>query len=214
MKKPYFLRYGIGYLVAIVIVLLLWLDSAHCSDVTVFGHHWSTIGKVHVHKHSVTFKVSKREDDNYLTSKDLMGYGKYTMTFKVSPNKSGAVAAGYSYLPYSETEIDVEEQGVKPGEVEFTNWVTPLMGTMCRAKFLAPTKLHTFSYVWTPRLVTYFVDGVKVCEAVTTVPTKDANFIFEFYSTDDASWGGKWVKAKRRMTVTDFKFEPWLWRQQ
>lgn len=191
------------------LIALLFLSSlCFAGDATVFGHRLETRGRVHVHRHSVTFDVSKPEDDDYLTSKDRMGYGLYTMTLRMKPNQSGAIAAGYSYLPNSTTEIDVEEQGSRPGEVEFTNWVNPQTGTMHRAQFSTQYEYHTFSYLWAPGRIAYFVDGVQVCVSTTNVPTEPANFVFEFYATDDATWGGAWVKQKRRMTVVDFSFTP------
>jgi hypothetical protein len=196
--------------VRLLLAAVLALSSlCYCTDVGAFGYRWETLGKVHVHRHSVSFDVSKLSDDDYLTSKDLMGYGTYTMTFKVHPVKSGAVAAGYSFLLGSATEIDVEEQGSKPGEVEFTNWINPFNGVMCRAKFQNANKAHTFTYEWKPGYIAYHIDGVEVCKSFVYIPKLPANFVFEFYAMDDESWGGVWKKAKRRMTVTGFKFEPW-----
>jgi beta-glucanase (GH16 family) len=114
----------------------------------------------------------------------------------------------------SETEIDVEEQGSKPGEVEFTNWVNPLMGTMHRSLFEKPKQFHVFTYVWIPGKITYFVDGEEVGESITNVPNLPANFVFEFYAMNDETWGGTWKRGKRHMTVVDFHYSPkYYWRQ-
>lgn len=142
-----------------------------------------------------------------IKSKQVFGYGTYTFVMRMSSTSdtpdgpgsaaSGSVSAGWNFLPGSETEIDIEFRGDIPGEIRCTNWVNfkpTSLKTVKKTTTLAPARpaeaFHTYTFVWTPGKVIWYMGGQKIAENTTNVPSKPAQIRFNHWGTDSTGFGG------------------------
>lgn len=145
-----------------------------------------------------------------IVSQDFFGFGTFEFTADMPMGVSGTVSAGFLYLPKSETEIDVEQQGTAPGRFDFTNWTSesPKHKTTSNATGFAAGP-HKFVIVWNPKKVEWRIDGRVVATHITNIPQKKAHFIFNVWGTNSPNWGGTaTVNHQRQMTVSSFQFTP------
>jgi beta-glucanase (GH16 family) len=136
------------------------------------------------------------------------GYGTYTFTYLQDVVQSGSIAAGFSYLSGSVTEIDVEQQGQYPQRWDFTNWLTTLHKDTSFVEGYPANEPHTIEYVWTPSQITWYMDGQQVAQHHEYIPSTPAPFLLNFWGTNSRNWGGLATKGTRHMIITGFNYQP------
>ena len=145
-----------------------------------------------------------------IVSQTLFGFGTFQFSADMPMGVSGTVSAGFLYLSDSETEIDVEQQGCKPGRFDFTNWTSESkqLKKNSDATGFDPGP-HRFVIVWTPKKIEWSIDGVMVATHIEKIPQKEAHFIFNLWGTNSPNWGGTaTANHQRQMTVSSFQFTP------
>lgn len=142
-----------------------------------------------------------------IVSQNFFGFGTFEFTADMPMGISGTVSAGFLYLPKSETEIDVEQQGSHRGRFDLTNWISESSKTSSNVTGFAAGP-HKFVIVWN-RKVEWRIDGRVVATHITNTPQKKAHFIFNCWGTNSPNWGGTaTVNHQRQMTVSSFQFTP------
>lgn len=136
------------------------------------------------------------------------GYGTYTFTYSQDVVQSGSIASGFSYLSGSVTEIDVEQQGQYPQRWDFTNWNTTSEKDASFVDGYDATQPHTISYVWQADGIQWYLDGQLVADHDQDVTSQPAPFLFNFWGTNDANWGGLATAGTRHMIITGFSYQP------
>jgi endo-1,3-1,4-beta-glycanase ExoK len=166
--------------------------------------------------------------DAEIMSNEVFGYGTYTFVMRMSstadrPNASGeavkgSVSAGWNYFKNSETEIDVEFRGDIPDEIRCTNWVnhTPsnwksMKKTTTVVKSSPATAFHTYTFVWTPGKIIWYMGGQKIAESTTNVPSRPAQIRINHWGTNSTGFGGMATPGVTRyMYVKSVSFTPWV----
>ncbi len=156
------------------------------------------------------------------------GYGTYTLIMKASSNEinplgrgdsvSGSITGVASYLDQSETEIDIEMEGIssRSSLTQTTTWVDVTKDS--ETKQIPPSKresalphhgFHTYKYIWTPGVVRFYRNGVLIATHKKVVPYKPAKFLLNHWGTNDPLWGGKATPGvDRYVFIKRFTFKP------
>ncbi len=142
-------------------------------------------------------------------SKATCGYGTYEWTMKMSSEAicptciglvdSGSVSAGFLYVNNSQTEIDFEFSALTPDSLWLVNWLNPNPRqdpTSANETFDQVTPFdstsgfHTYTFVWSPGKISYYIDGIWKADHTTNVPSAAAYFMINHWGTDSNNWGG------------------------
>lgn len=142
-------------------------------------------------------------------TKAACGYGTYEWTMRMSSSAicptcvgaaySGSVSAGFLYVNNSQTEIDFEFTATTPQSIWLVNWLNPNPATdptsaneqYTQASLPSVTdQFHTYSFVWAPGSITYYIDGVLADTHTSNVPSAPAYFMINHWGTDSPNWGG------------------------
>jgi beta-glucanase (GH16 family) len=156
-------------------------------------------------------------DGALVYTRKTYGYGTYTWTMRMSSTAttfdgtgyptSGSVSAGFLYVNNSQTEIDFEFPGYSvdseyPSDTLYlVNWLNTNPSsdpTGSEETFTVETGLnvattfHTYSFVWQPGEIDYYIDDnpVPVATHTTNVPSAPAHFMINHWGTDSDNWGG------------------------
>lgn len=155
------------------------------------------------------------------------GYGTYEFVMKASSDASnptvvgksvsGSITGAGSFLDLSETEIDVEMEGLpeRANLTQTTTWThedkpsETYMVVPPATNDLAHQGFHTYVYVWSPGIIKFFRDGRLISTHEHVVPEKPASFLFNHWGTTDRDWGGTaTVGVDRYMYIKSFSFTP------
>lgn len=139
----------------------------------------------------------------------LLGYGTYEFELKASSDDerffvpgeavSGTITGAASYRARSETEIDVEMEGVasKKHLTHTSTWTdenTPSQITSIPPAFwysLEPhQQFYKYRYVWTHGKVIFYRNNKLISTHTAVVPSKPAHFLFNHWGTNSKEWGG------------------------
>lgn len=141
----------------------------------------------------------------------VCGYGTYSWTMKMSSTAlcadssctgeavSGGVSAGFLYVNNSQTEIDFEFQGQDANSLYLVNWLntnpssdpTGRNETFTRyTPFNAIDGQHSYTFVWSRRKISYYIDGKWIVDHKTNVPSAPAYFMINHWGTNSTNWGG------------------------
>jgi endo-1,3-1,4-beta-glycanase ExoK len=150
------------------------------------------------------------------------GYGTYEWRMKMSSTAanatdqgtavSGSVSAGFNYVNNSETEIDFEFSALDPGVLWLVNWLntnprrdpTGAMETYTPVMpFDSVGGFHTYTFVWQPGKITYYIDGQWRAEHTTNVPSAPAYFMINHWGTNGPYWGGPATLGVTRYAYID-----------
>lgn len=158
-----------------------------------------------------------------LESKKKFGYGTYEWRMRLSstsedptkPGKTvpGQISAGFNFVNNSQTEIDFEVEGQYPNQLEMTTWKNPdtsgfpttddRIFTFKQIPNLS-SQFHTFTFIWKPDVITYFLDGKLVATHKEHVPTTSANFMINHWGTDNEDFGGLATPGATRYMIVDW----------
>lgn len=142
-----------------------------------------------------------------IESVDAYGYGTYTFVMRMSSTAdqpdasgqavSGSVSAGWNYLPGSETEIDIEFRGDIPDTIRCTNFVNRRPENIRFAEKTTTVVsadpaggFHTYSFVWSPGSIVWYMDGARIAENRSNVPSKPARIRVNHWGSNSAGFGG------------------------
>jgi beta-glucanase (GH16 family) len=143
-----------------------------------------------------------------IQSKQVFGFGTYTVVMRQSSTavtslgkglkQSGSVSSCFLYLSNSESEIDIEYPSDK--DVVFaTNWhnTTPQLpptSAVRRSEAIPRNGLsqgfHTYTLVWTPTSVAWYIDGKQYAQHTDHVPQAPAHIMLQHRGTNSRLWGG------------------------
>jgi len=195
-------------LVLILLAACSVTQGKSAKQFNMWGYTWKVDrGKVAVKKDQVILTINGLQCiDSQFETVSTFGYGTYTMRFYQETSESGSVAAGYSYSKDSVTEIDVEQQGQYPERWDFTNWNTLENHQESFVTGYDSTEVHTISYVWLPNFIAWYIDGKLVMTHTISIPSEPAAFIFNYWNSNDPTWGGTLFAGTRRMHVTYFSY--------
>lgn len=157
------------------------------------------------------------------------GYGTYEFELKASStglepeghtgkSVSGSITGAASFLLHSETEIDIEYEGL-PERAHLTQsstWVdenkpsqitkTPIENIYA---YWPHQRFHAYRYVWSPGKVVFFRDNVVIATHTRIVPEAPAPFLFNHWGTNSKDWGGLATpNVIRYMYIKNFSFTP------
>lgn len=161
-------------------------------------------------------------------SKASCGYGTYEWTMQMSSTSpypgtagdavSGSVSAGFIYVNNSQTEIDFEFAGDDANTLWMVNWLNtnpnrdPTSSNetaTALSPFQATEGFHTYTFVWSKRKISYYVDGILRVNHTTNVPSAAARFMINHWGTDSPYWGGYATPGVTRyMYVTHASYAP------
>lgn len=118
---------------------------------------------------------------------------------------SGSVSSAYLFFNNSETELDIEYLGDRPGLLQLTNWFNtdptqhPSGGFEGYNRIRQYEKIpfqgaadgfHTYVIDWQPASVKWYVNGRLVTSHNTHVPSAPAYIKFNLWGTNSKGWGG------------------------
>jgi len=142
-------------------------------------------------------------------TKQTFGYGTFEFTSQVPAAVSGTTASGFLFTNNSETEIDMEQTGVKPDAVDCTNWSGLQNYQDTEITGFDQTVSHDFKIVWNANEVDWYVDGQLVVSHTQSVPVAPAPFLFNIWGTNQSAWGGYAIpNVTRYMYITKFRYTP------
>ncbi|ADV66017.1 glycoside hydrolase family 16 protein [Deinococcus maricopensis] len=159
-----------------------------------------------------------------LSTKERYGYGRYEVRMRAASDSASAkragqahagnISAAFSYYDDSRTEIDVEIEGHRIADANFTAWRGRQDKDWKLAKGAAGGSLaaqfHTYAWEWTPGSLRFFVDGREQFLTRKTVPQDAAHLILNVWPTNDPGWGGAVQSGRLYMLVDYVKFTPAL----
>jgi endo-1,3-1,4-beta-glycanase ExoK len=132
--------------------------------------------------------------DEYRTN-DVYGYGTYTVRMRAAQG-SGIVSSFFIYNGSPWDEIDIEFLGKDTTKMQ-TNYFTNGVGgheTLINLGFDASAALHTYSIVWQPGSIKWYVDGTLVLTETGTrgaLPTNPGKIMMNLWpGTGVDSWLG------------------------
>jgi endo-1,3-1,4-beta-glycanase ExoK len=68
---------------------------------------------------------------------------------------------------------------------------------------------HTYTFIWTPKSIVWYVDGKKSWQTNSNVPTKPAQIRINHWGIDNPKFGGSaTVNVDRYMYVKSVSFAP------
>jgi len=99
-------------------------------------------------------------------SLDTYKYGRYTTKFKAS-DTNGTISSFFTYTGASEgtqwDEIDIEILGRDPSKIQVNYWRNGKEHPLTlELGFDASLQMHTYSFIWTPEYIKWYVDFVLV----------------------------------------------------
>ncbi len=144
------------------------------------------------------------------------GFGTYTFVMKASADEqgkpwSGSITGIGLYLPKSETEIDIEVEGLPARSMltQTSTWENEAKSETVKSSVGAPhDDFHTYVIRWTEDGVKFFRDGTLLAEHQMIVPTAPANIFFNHWGTNDSKWGGSAIARDRYMFIKSVTFQP------
>lgn len=149
------------------------------------------------------------------------GFGTYAATFRAASTAttplgagvtaSGQISSAFEFINNSQTEIDVPEiEGRTPNVLEWTNFkgVGSSQFTSTTPGFQPDQAFHTYSALWTPTLITFFVDGNQVSTHNLNIPIAPTFAMFNLWGTNSNSFGGTATAGTRWMYVSKFSYTP------
>jgi endo-1,3-1,4-beta-glycanase ExoK len=151
------------------------------------------------------------------------GYGTYEWRMRMSstsddPTKggeavSGQVSAGFTFINNSENEIDFEVEGQHPHQVEMTVWKNPDTSQFPTSDDRtytfknvpgASTNFHTYTFIWKPKEITYFIDGKLAAQHLEHIPEVPAHFMINHWGTNSNEFGGTATIGTNRYMLIDW----------
>lgn len=142
-------------------------------------------------------------------TKQTFSYGTFEFTSRVPTAVSGTTASGFLFTNNSETEIDMEQTGVKPNAVDCTNWSGLQNYQDTEITGFDQTLSHDFKIVWKASEVDWYVDGQLIVSHTQAVPVAPAPFLFNIWGTNQSSWGGYATpNVTRYMYISNFTYTP------
>lgn len=135
---------------------------------------------------------------------DSFGYGIYSMRVRASSTSptptgigsavSGSITGIFNWITDSETEIDIEVEGVRPEQTQTTTWNNVNNPNEHQDFVLSGPQPHEVFYEytidWEPTRVRFYRDGVLFSTHTAVVPSDPAPFFFNHWGTDSEWWGG------------------------
>lgn len=158
----------------------------------------------------------------------LFGYGTYEFELKASSDGernfvpgvavSGSITGAASYRTRSETEIDVEVEGVanKKHLTHTSTWtdenqpsqITSIPPTS-RYSLEPHQQFYKYRYVWSPGKVVFYRNNKLISTHSAVIPSKPAHFLFNHWGTHSQAWGGLATPGiTRYIFVRRFSFTP------
>lgn len=155
-----------------------------------------------------------------LTLKQLFGYGTYEWECRASSTAtqpslvgtpvSGSITGLFNYVNDSQTEIDVEVEGIptRANLAQFTNWATTAAQQNTNVPISpAPHEgFRVYKFVWAPGKIDYYVDNVLLASHTQNVPSAPAYPMINHWGTNNPNWGGPATAGDRWMWVRRFAF--------
>ena len=142
-------------------------------------------------------------------TKQTFGYGTFEFTSRVPTAVSGTTASGFLFVNNSQTEIDMEQTGVKPDAVDCTNWSGLQNYQDTEITGFDQTVSHNFKIVWKAGEVDWYVDGQLIVSHTDAVPVAPAPFLFNIWGTNQSTWGGYATpNVTRYMYISNFSYTP------
>ncbi len=152
-------------------------------------------------------------------SVDKFSFGTYTWVLRASSTASSPGAAGSpgngqtsgAFVWSPTTEIDFEQEGGTPTVMHCVMFkdgknngvMDAQMGDTVWANF------HTYSFVWLPTSVTWFIDGQQVSQRTQDVPQDPASVIMNHWAIQHGVWGGSVQLGVPMFThIRSFSFVP------
>lgn len=143
-----------------------------------------------------------------IRSKEVFGFGTYQIVMRQTSTsitslgrgskRSGGISSCFLYLPNSESEIDIEFRG-DTDTVWATNWHNtepenaPTSVVKHSEQILRnglTQGFHTYTLVWLPTSVTWYIDGKQYVQHTDHVPQLPAHIIIQHRGTNSTLWGG------------------------
>jgi beta-glucanase (GH16 family) len=162
------------------------------------------------------------------------GYGRYQFVMRMASTSaspdgtgkeiSGSVSSAYVFVNNSETELDIEYLGDRPGLLHLTNWCNTdprrhpsggfegynLIRQYEKIPFQgAADRLNTYVIDWTPRSVAWYIEGHVLAVHTAHVPKAPAYIKMNLWGTNSRGWGGlAAVDTTRYLFVRSVSFTP------
>ena len=151
------------------------------------------------------------------------GFGTYTLVMRASSDSpapdlagtahSGSITGAGVYLNLSETEIDIEVEGLsaRSALTQLTTWSDEQTSQQTKVKRGSSPHLdfHEYKMVWAPKAVRFFRDDELIAVHEKIVPTKPAQFLLNHWGTNDLKWGGTATTGVERFVyIKSFSFTP------
>lgn len=155
-----------------------------------------------------------------IVSSQLFWYGIFTFRVSIPEGISGTTSSGFLYVNGGETEIDVEQEGSKPGTIDLSTWYPgdsehSYLSVQTTTKSENPRRIHgiepefhEYKIIWAATHVDWYIDNVLIISHTKVVPTRPAYFIFNIWGSNHEYWSGPATpNHPRTMIVTDFAYQ-------
>ena len=158
-----------------------------------------------------------------LFSKKTYGYGTYQWRMRMSSTAasptaagtpvSGSVSAGFNYVNNSQTEIDFEFSALDLTTLWLVNWLNPTPSSgpteynetyTALTPFDSTSAFHTYTFVWQPGQITYYIDNNVQGTHISNVPKAPAYFMINHWGTHSDNWGGPATVGTTRYAYIDW----------
>lgn len=148
-----------------------------------------------------------------LRTKGQFLYGKFEARMKAT-NALGCIAAFFLYRPSAgrNHEIDTEISGKSPNILTTNHWVDRYSHDKdFNLGFDSAKDFHYYTINWSPKKITWEVDGKLIYETTSFIPKKPMNVIFNLWATNSVTWGGDIKKANlpAQFEIDSFNFTPY-----
>jgi len=169
-----------------------------------------------------------------IQSKEKFRYGRYEFVMRMASTSatpssrgndvSGSVSSAFIFVNNSETELDIECLGDRPGLLHLSNWFNTEPSQHPSGGFEGFNRIRQYEQIpfrgaaddfrayvieWTPNRVKWYIDGQQVASHDTHVPEAPAYIKFNLWGTDRKEWGGiATVGIPRYMYIRSVSFRP------
>lgn len=151
-----------------------------------------------------------------IMSKKKFGFGTYTFVMKASADEtgkpwSGSITGIGLYLPKSQTEIDIEVEGIPSRSMltQTSTWENEDKPETTKIDLGSPHgNFHTYVVMWTDESIKFFRDGTLIGDHRSVVPIEPANIFFNHWGTNSRNWGGMAIARNRYMFIKSVTFVP------